>query len=50
MRLAFNVTVNLHDAPANPTRFRIFFQGKRVSQQPFQTPYVSQVKRVLGSM
>ena len=48
MRLAFNVTVNLHDTPAGPTRFRIFFQGKRVSQQPFQTPHVFTSKTRLG--
>ena len=48
MRLVFNVTVNFYVAPANPSRFRIFFQGKRASQQPFQIPFVFSSKTRLG--
>ena len=44
----FNVTVNSHDTPANPPRFHIFFQGKRVSQQPFQIPCVFSSKARLA--
>ena len=44
----FNVTVNSHDTPANPPRFRIFFQGKRVSQQPFHIPCVFSSKTRLA--
>ena len=40
MRLAFNVTVNLHVMRPTAPGFRIFFQGKRVSHQLFQIPCV----------
>ena len=40
MRLAFNVTLNLHVMRPTVPGFRIFFQGKRVSHQPFQIPCV----------
>ena len=48
MRPAFNVTVNLHDSPANSPRFRIFFLGKGVPQQPFLTLCVFSSKTRLG--
>ena len=44
MRLAFNVIVNLHDTPAKPPRFCIFFQLKHVSRKPFQIPCVFAMK------
>ncbi len=44
MRLAFSVIVNLYVMRPTAPGFRIFFQGKRVSQKPFQIPCVFSMK------
>ena len=44
MRLSFNVTVNSYDTRPTAPGFRIFFQLKRASRKPFQTPCVFSMK------
>ena len=48
MRLAINVTINLHVTRPTAPRFHIFFQGKRVSHQPPQIPCVFSSKTRLA--
>ena len=48
MRLAFNVTVNSYDTRATAPGFRIFFQLKRASRRPLQTPCAFSMKVCLA--
>lgn len=48
MRFDFDVTVNLYDTRPTSPEVRIFFKGKRVSQQPFQIPCVLSSKERLA--
>ena len=47
-RLALNAIVNFDDTRPTTPGLRIFFQGKRASQQPFQIPCVFSSKTLLG--